>query len=95
MTRDEILHVLRLAKKSLFSRYPLKSLAVFGSVARGDATTQSDLDVLVEFSEPVGFEIVDLAIELEGIVHQKVDVVSRKGLKSALVPFIEKDLLYV
>jgi predicted nucleotidyltransferase len=95
MTRDEIIQALRQAKKDLFNRYPLKSLAVFGSVARGEATMQSDLDVLVEFSEPVGFEIVDLAIELEEIVQQKVDVVSRKGLKPALIPLVERDLLYV
>lgn len=78
-----------------FKKYPLKSMALFGSFARKEATDQSDVDILVEFSEPVGFEFVDLAIELEEILHCKVDLVSRNGVKPEMLPFIEKDLIYV
>jgi hypothetical protein len=83
------------SKDYFFKKYPLKSMALFGSVARREATDQSDVDILVEFSEPVGFEFVDLAMELEEILHCKVDLVSKKGIKPEMLPFIEKDLIYV
>lgn len=70
-------------------------MALFGSYARNEATEKSDIDILVEFEKPVGFEFIDLAIELEEILHKKVDLVSKKGLKPTMLPFIEKDMIYV
>lgn len=70
-------------------------MALFGSYARNEETEGSDIDILVEFSSPVGFEFVDLAIELEELLRQKVDLVSKKGVKSGMLPYIEKDLIYV
>lgn len=70
-------------------------MALFGSYARNEAKEKSDIDIMVEFLSPVGFEFVDLAIELENILHQKVDLVSKKGIKPDMFPYIEKDLIYV
>lgn len=70
-------------------------MALFGSYARNEAEGKSDVDIMVEFSSPVGFEFVDLAIELENILHKKVDLVSKKGIKPDMLPYIEKDLIYV
>ncbi len=70
-------------------------MALFGSYARNEANEKSDVDILVEFSAPVGFEFIDLAIELENVLHQKVDLVSKKGVKAPLLPIIEKTLIYV
>lgn len=49
----------------------------------------------MEFSQPVGFEIVDLAIELERLLEQRVDLVSRGGVHNDLFTYIEKDIVYV
>jgi uncharacterized protein len=95
LTRDEILLTLKTTKSYFFQKYPLKSMGLFGSFARNEGTQKSDVDVLVEFNQPVGFEIVDLAIDLENVLGYRVDVVSRKGLKATLLPYIEKDLIYV
>lgn len=88
-------NILSGSREYFFNKYPLKSMALFGSVARNEASDQSDVDILVEFSEPVGFEFVDLAIELEEILHCKVDLVSKNGVKPQMLSFIEKDLIYV
>jgi predicted nucleotidyltransferase len=80
-TRDEILGILRQLKPELSQRYALDSLALFGSVARGDTTPQSDIDLLVSFRQPIGLEIVDLADELERVLGVKVDLVSRKFVR--------------
>ncbi len=90
-----IINTLKNSKAQLFSKYPLKTMALFGSYARNEANEKSDIDILVEFKKPVGFEFIDLAIELEEILQQKVDLVSKKGLKSNILPYIEKDMIYV
>ncbi len=91
----EIRRRLAEAHEDLFRRYPIRHLGLFGSVVRGDARPGSDIDILVEFSEPVGFEIVDLAMELEALLGHTVDLVSRNGVRDRLLPYVERDLVYV
>lgn len=67
------------------SRHGVKSLAVFGSVARGEATEFSDLDMLVEFVRPVGlFEFIRLKKFLEDLTGCKVDLVTQDALHPAM-----------
>ena len=66
-------------------QFSVKSLAVFGSVARGEATESSDIDLLVEFSQPVGlFEFIRLKYYLENLIGSKVDLVTPDALHPAL-----------
>lgn len=92
---QEIEAALRSAKPLLMDKYPIESLALFGSVARGEATEQSDVDILVEFNGRVGWQFLTLANELEQLLGLKVDLVSRKGVKPHYFEFIQKDLIYV
>ena len=55
MKREEVVEILRKQKADLSQQYGVKSLALFGSVARGQATSSSDVDLLVEFDRPVGY----------------------------------------
>jgi uncharacterized protein len=89
-TIAEIEKTLRDHKDFLSSRYHVNTIGIFGSYVRHEPTELSDLDVLVEFSQPVGlFEFMDLEEYLEQLTGIKVDLVSRKGLK----PFIGKQIL--
>lgn len=83
-----ILSQLHEAKPHLQEKYPLAMIGIFGSYSRGEALPDSDVDILVEFSRPVGFEIADLAIELEEILGERVDIASKKGISSQMMPFI-------
>ncbi len=68
----------------------MKTIGVFGSYVRGEQKETSDVDVLVEFEEPVGlFEFMDLEEYLTGLLGVKVDLVSKKALK----PHIGKHIL--
>lgn len=87
--------ILRENRSHLFTDYPIKELAIFGSFARGEAGEDSDIDIMVEFSQPVGFEIVDLVEELEELLQHKVDIVSKKAIRPNVMPFVKKDLVYV
>lgn len=91
----DIKNTLLTHKQRLSSKYGLSNLAIFGSYARNQQTEESDLDILVEFNKPIGLEFVDLADELENILHLKVDLVSKKGLKERHLKSIEEELQYV
>lgn len=95
MRSRELLNRLYECKPSLFAKYPIKLLALFGSYARNEAHEESDVDLLVEFSQPVGFEFVDLAMELEDLLGLKVDLVSKNGVQPNVWPVIEKDFIYI
>jgi predicted nucleotidyltransferase len=94
-TLSEIELTLSKHKQHLFSEYPIKSLAIFGSYARREQKEESDLDLLVEFNDKVGLRFIDLAEELEMLIGFKVDLVSRKGIKDKYYQKIQADLTYV
>jgi hypothetical protein len=82
MRRDEVLRILREQHKDLVENYHIASLFVFGSVARDEARTDSDVDMLVEFSQPTGlFQFIDLQQRLEAILGCKVDLGTPRSLK--------------
>jgi uncharacterized protein len=63
----------------------VKSLAVFGSLARDEATPASDIDVLVEFDRPVGlFDFIRLKLYLEELTGRRVDLVTPDALRPAM-----------
>ncbi len=83
-------------KDTLQQRFKVKSIRVFGSVTRGEETPRSDLDILVEFSEPVGFlHFLRLEKFLEESLGLKIDLVSRKALKPHIGRHILKDAVSV
>lgn len=95
LDREAILHCLREAKPYLAQRFPLRRLALFGSFARGDATPESDIDILVEVDPSIGLGFVTLAEELEKVTGHRVDLVSRRAVKPLLWEQIEPDLIDV
>ncbi|MEK7263753.1 MAG: nucleotidyltransferase family protein [Bacteroidota bacterium] len=94
-TINEILSLLATHKQDFTQKYNVKTLAVFGSYSRGEQHDKSDIDILVEFTEPIGFEFVDFADELESLLQTKVDLVTRKAIKPRYWNYIEKDVQYV
>jgi len=94
-THQEIVENLSRLKSSLVKRYPVKRLALFGSVSRSEDGKDSDVDILVEFDGKIGSRFIDLAEELEKALGLKVDLVSRNGIKPKYFEAIQKDLIYV
>ena len=89
-TLKEIKSTLETIKPTLKAQFKVKTIGVFGSFVRGEQKQQSDVDVLVEFEEPVGlFEFIDLEMYLSDLLGVKVDLVSKKALK----PYIGKRIL--
>jgi predicted nucleotidyltransferase len=66
---------------ALAAKYGASEVRVFGSVARGDANEQSDVDFLVNLAPGRSlFDLGGLLMELQSLLHRKVDVVTEKGL---------------
>lgn len=94
-TLETILEKLRLHKPALQKKYPISRMGVFGSYARGEATENSDIDIAVDLDGPMGLNFVAMANEIEDLFGVKVDVVPKRSIKAAYLPFVEKDILYV
>jgi predicted nucleotidyltransferase len=82
MTRDEVLRRLRSVEQPLRRDYAVRSLALFGSHARGAAAADSDVDLLVEFSRPVGLlHLIGAEQYLQRVLDvPKVDLVLRRAV---------------
>ncbi len=84
MSLDEIVQTLRTHRDDLRSMH-VRSLAVFGSVARGEDLPGSDVDLLVEFDRPVGLlHFVEVKQRIQDLLGTEVDLVTRAALKRQL-----------
>ncbi len=95
LSGNDILEILNNKKEILFSKYSIQSMALFGSYARNENSIDSDVDIMVEFNDSIGFEFTDLADELEKTLNLKVDLVSKNGIKKKYFDFLKHDLKYV
>jgi uncharacterized protein len=95
MKLNEALRILSTHKDEI-SKFGVGSLAIFGSVARNEARTDSDIDILVEFDKPVGlFEFIDLKDYLEKVLQSHVDMGTPSSLKPKLREQVPKEAIYV
>jgi uncharacterized protein len=82
------------ALPNLRLRYPIDTIGVFGSWARGEQSPESDVDLLVRFDKPVGFfAFLELKEELEILLRVRVDLVTPGGLRPQLEERIARELL--
>jgi predicted nucleotidyltransferase len=94
-TREEILKLLSQNRSSLENRFKVRRMALFGSYARGDQRSDSDVDILVDIDPSVGLEFVTLAEQIEQLLGLPVELVSRRAIKPSKLEYIEQDLIYV
>ncbi|MCR4315145.1 MAG: nucleotidyltransferase family protein [Planctomycetes bacterium] len=80
----------------LASEFSVKSIGIFGSYSRGEAREDSDVDILVEFSETPGlFKFIELEEYLEEILGVKVDLVTKNALRPRMAKKILDEVIYV
>jgi len=95
-TRQDILSSLKKLKGDVAREYSVKTIGVFGSVARDEQTGTSDIDLLVEFSKPVGFVTF---MRLENFLSEKlgkqVDLVTSDSLKPVIRQDVLAEVIYV
>lgn len=88
--------MLRRSKPHLQARFGVTRLALFGSTARNEASSDSDVDVLVAFDGPATSErYFGVQFYLEDLLGRPVDLVTEKALRPELRPFVERSLARV
>ena len=92
---EELKEIINSHRKELENKYYVKSIAIFGSYTRNEQTSESDVDILVEFSRPVGLLFVHLADYLEEILGVKVDLMTPEAIKPNRRKYIMEELIYV
>ncbi len=96
MTRSEILEILKLYKTENAEKYGINSLGIFGSFSRDNVKDESDVDIIIETTDPDLFILVHIKDELEELLHKTVDIVrNREKMNPYLKKHIEKDAIYV
>ena len=84
--------------KAYFRDKPVKKAYLFGSYAKGTATSHSDLDILVEldYNHRMGLEFIQMKLDLELLLKKEVDLVTTKGISLRVLPMVErtKQLIY-
>lgn len=93
MKREDVLEILARELDS-YARFGVKSLALFGSVARDEAQPESDVDILVEFEgAPTFVQYMDLKFLLEDALGRHVDLVERQTLHPLVRPNVEREVI--
>ena len=96
MKQDLVLQILKQKNTELTKQFGVKSLLLFGSVARDEATTASDVDLLVEFNRPVGyFGLFALQDYLEKLLGCPVDLGTPDSLKPNIRELVMGELIRV
>lgn len=96
MNRDDVLKRLSKERPELERRFGVRRIAVFGSVARNEATELSDVDILVELDPPPSYDrFFELRFHLEKLLGTEIDLVTQAAVRPDLRPYIERELIDV
>ena len=84
--------------QNYFKAQPVLKAYLFGSYVRDEANLDSDIDILVDldYSQSIGWDFIQMQIDLQNLLSKKVDLVSARGLSKYIKPIIdsEKQLIY-
>lgn len=96
MNRQAVLTRLKGSVEEIRQRFSVKSLSIFGSIARDEAIDNSDVDVLVAFNQKASFDIfMDLKFYLEELLGTSIDLVTDKALRPQVRRSIEGEMIHV
>lgn len=91
--REDVLSLIEQNQAAL-RKLGVRRLGLFGSCARGEATEESDLDFVVEFSDTSFDLYMDLKSFLEELFQSRVDLVTVRSIKPRLLPIIQRETVY-
>jgi hypothetical protein len=95
MKQKEALEVLQFYKRQHSDEFGIVRIGVFGSVARDEATDESDVDIVIETKHPNLFKLSRIRLDLEELMHTHVDLISyRESMNTFLKERIQKEVVY-
>ena len=91
--QEKIKMSLQKAYPELAKEYGVKKLGVFGSYSKGTAVEgTSDVDIVVEFSQPIGLRFIEFADRLEELLGKKVDILTPDAIQGIRIPRVAKEI---
>ena len=82
MTKDKLMEILKANLQQLNIEYGVRRIGLFGSYAKGTNTTDSDVDILVEFERPIGLRFMEFSECIENLIGTKADILTPTGINS-------------
>lgn len=95
ISKTEIINKLLVLKPTLQADYSVKEIGLFGSFSDNTFNEDSDIDILVELYQPIGWKFFSLEIFLEKAFGRKIDLVTKSALKDQIRDKILKQVNYV
>lgn len=93
LNKEQILTTLALHNDAL-RHYSVRRIGLFGSYARGEQTSRSDVDFLVQLERPTYDNFYDLSVALERLFHKRIELVTDHALSPRMRPFVEKEVVW-
>lgn len=91
----EINHIRQLISP-VFDKYKIRTASLVGSAARGEQTPESDYDIVIDIDQPISLLTFSrIKIELEDIIHKKIDLIERSAIKPVLKNYLLKDEIVI
>ncbi|MDI6766858.1 MAG: nucleotidyltransferase family protein [Bacteroidota bacterium] len=87
--------ILEQQKPDLERRFHVKEIGVFGSYVRNEQKKRSDIDILVDFSQPIGLDFIELCYYLENILGLKVDLVTPRAIKKQMKQTVLGEVVFI
>lgn len=83
--------------RNYFFSKPVRKAFLFGSMSRGESSSESDVDILVEldYSKPIGLEFVQMQLDLQDLLNKKVDLITLNSLSRHIKPFVDKEKVLI
>ena len=92
---SKYLKILKKLKPTLREKFKVVKIGIFGSFVRNEQRKNSDIDIIVKFSEPIGLKMVELVFFLEKELGRKVELVPDEAISPYIKPYVEKEVIYV
>ena len=92
--QEGIMEQLNQKAEELKRNFSVRRIGLFGSLARNEADSESDVDILVDFVEPTFDHYMDLKFYLEKLFGREVDLVTADTVKPRLKPVIKREVIY-
>lgn len=92
LSQQEIINKLQEEYLYLKNEYGIKKIGIFGSYGKGNPTANSDIDLIVEFERPIGFQFIEFVEYLENLFGKKVDVLTPAGFQNIQFKSVNQDI---
>jgi predicted nucleotidyltransferase len=93
LDKTKIIEILKNEYPKLKEEFGIKRIGLFGSYSQNTANELSDIDLIIEFENPIGLKFINLCDTLETLFNKKVDILTPEGIKNIRVQSLKENIL--